>query len=113
MSYRNLGRTALVLAMGIFLVAGSAQAMGKKAPVEKEHELGQAGTMKKTYDPETGVKRMEKTIGGGEKTMTLEKEPHSGATVERSWTTGPEAGKSSGAGGPSSHPGGGKGKGKW
>jgi hypothetical protein len=113
MSRRNLWQAALVLAVGIFFIAGSAQAMGKKAPVEKEKELGQAGTMTKSYDPETGVKKMEKTIGHGEKEMVLEKEPHSGATVERSWTTGSEAGKSSGAGAPSSHPGGGKGKGKW
>lgn len=81
----------LALAVGLLLAVGPAQAMGKKAPVEKEKELGQGGTMTKSYDPETGVKKMEKEIGsGGEKTMTLEKESQSGATVERSWSTGGE-----------------------
>ena len=86
----------LAFCVGLFLVAGPAWGMGKKPKaVEKEKQLGKAGTMQKSYDPETGVKRMEKTIGGGEKTMTLEKEPHSGATVERSWKTGPEEEKAS------------------
>ena len=91
MKRNGISVSVLALCVGLFLVVGPAWAMGKKPKaVEKEKQLGKAGTMKKSYDPETGVKRMEKTIGGGEKTRTLEKEPQSGATVERSWKTGPE-----------------------
>ncbi len=104
-----------VLSIGILVVvvvalvfAGQAWAMGKKPKaVEKEKQLGKAGTMMKSYDPETGVKRMEKTIGHGEKTMTLEKGRKEGATVERSWGMSPEE-KSSPSGKEKSHP-----KGKW
>lgn len=90
MDLRRIGRILLVAAVAVAFAVGSAQAMGKKEPVEQQKELGQGGTMTKSYDPETGQKKMEKTIGGGEKEMTLEKGPHEGATVERSWTTGSE-----------------------
>jgi len=98
----------LVVVVVALVFAGQVWAMGKKPKaVEKEKQLGKAGTMKKSYDPETGVKWMEKTIGHGEKTMTLEKGRQEGATVERSWETSPEE-KSSPSGKGISHP-----KGKW
>jgi hypothetical protein len=91
MKDRVLSIGFLVVVVVALVFAGQAWAMGKKPKaVEKEKQLGKAGTMMKSYDPETGVKRMEKTIGHGEKTMTLEKGRKEGATVERSWKTGPE-----------------------
>ncbi len=100
--------SGLALCVGLFLVVGPAWGMGKKPKaVEKEKKLGKAGAMMKSYDPETGVKRMEKTIGHGERTMTLEKGRKEGATVERSWETSPEE-KSSPSVKEKSHP-----KGKW
>ncbi len=91
MERRTLWVAALAALVALALAAAPAAAMGKKAPVEKEKELGQAGTMTKSYDPETGVKSMEKTTGHGEKEMVMEKEPHSGVQMERSWKTGPPA----------------------
>ena len=108
MKRNRINVSVLALCVGLFLVVGPAWAMGKKPKaVENEKQLGKAGTMKKSYDPETGVKRMEKTIGHGEKTMTLEKGRKEGATVERSWETSPEE-KSSPSVKEKSHP-----KGKW
>ena len=98
----------LVVVVVALVFAGQVWAMGKKPKaVENEKQLGKAGTMEKSYDPETGVKRMEKTIGHGEKTMTLEKGRQEGATVERSWETSPEE-RSSPSGKGINHP-----KGKW
>ncbi len=108
MKDRVLSIGFLVVVVVALVFAGQAWAMGKKPKaVEKEKQLGKAGTMMKSYDPETGVKRMEKTIGHGEKTMTLEKGRKEGATVERSWGMSPEE-KSSPSGKEKSHP-----KGKW
>ncbi len=108
MKDRVLSIGFLVVVVVALVFAGQAWAMGKKPKaVEKEKQLGKAETMMKSYDPETGVKRMEKTIGHGEKTMTLEKGRKEGATVERSWETSPEE-KSSPSGKEKSHP-----KGKW
>ena len=114
MKRKRLTQAVLAAAIAVALSAGPAWSMGKKPKaVDKEKTLGKAGTMTKSYDPETGVKRMEKTIGHGEKTMTLEKGPHSGATVERSWGPNPEGKPSSPGQGQSAFPGKGKGKDKW
>ncbi len=108
MKNRVLSIGFLVVVVVALVFAGQVWAMGKKPKaVENEKQLGKAGTMMKSYDPETGVKRMEKTIGHGEKTMTLEKGRKEGATVERSWGMSPEE-KSSPSGKEKSHP-----KGKW
>ncbi len=78
MKRKRLTQAVLAAAIAVALSAGPAWSRGKKPKaVDKEKTLGKAGTMTKSYDPETGVKRMEKTIGHGEKTMTLEKGPHS------------------------------------
>jgi hypothetical protein len=95
MKFKKRWLAVLTAAVAVLFLTGPVSAMGKKEPVQKEKELGQGGTMTKSYDPETGVKRMEKTTGQGDKEMTLEKEPHSGAQIERSWSTGPEAGGAS------------------
>ena len=115
MKRQRLRRGMLVVGISVVFLAGSAWAMGKKPPKAEVtgKTLGEGGTMTKTYDPEMGVKHMEKTIGHGEKTMTLEKEPHSGATVERFWGSSPTGLGSSSGRGPSSHPGKGQGKGRW
>jgi hypothetical protein len=114
MKPRMLTQAILSAAIAVALSAGPVWSMGKKPKaVDKEKTLGKAGTMTKSYDPETGVKRMEKTIGHGEKTMVLEKERQSGATVERSWGSSPEEKSTSPGQAPSAFPGKGKGKGKW
>jgi hypothetical protein len=114
MKRKQLTQAVLAAAIAVALSAGPAWSMGKKPKaVDEEKTLGEAGTMTKSYDPETGVKRMEKTIGHGEKTMILEKGPRSGATVERSWGPSPEGRPSSPGQGQSAYPGMGKGKGKW
>ena len=114
MKRQRLRRGVLVVGISVVFLAGSAWAMGKKPPKAEvtEKTLGEGGTMTKTYDPETGM-LMDKTIGHGEKTMILEKEPHSGATVERSWGSSPTGLGSSSGHGPSSHPGKGQGKDRW
>lgn len=114
MKRQRLRRGALVVGISVVFLAGSAWAMGKKPPKAEvtEKTLGEGGTMTKTYDPATGM-LMDKTIGHGEKTMTLEKGPHSGATVERFWGSSPTGQGSSSGQGPSSKPGKGQGKGRW
>ena len=106
MKHQRLRRGLLVVGISVVFLAGSAWAMGKKPPkAEVEGKtLGEGGTMTKTYDSETGM-RMEKTIGHGEKTMILEKDPRSGATVDRDWGSSSTGLGSSSTHGPSSHPG--------
>lgn len=117
MKRKRLPQAVLATAIAVALSAGPAWSMGKKPKaVDKEKTLGKAGTMTKSYDPETGVKRMEKTIvhEGEKKTMIIEKEPHKGATIlERFFGSSPGGLGSSPGKGPSAFPGKGKGKGKW
>ncbi|MEE8210250.1 MAG: hypothetical protein V3R38_05810 [bacterium] len=115
MKRKRLTQAVLATAIAVALSAGPAWSMGKKPKaVDKEKTLGKAGTMTKSYDPETGVKRMEKTIGHGEKTMIIEKEPHKGATIlERFFGSSPKGSSTSPGQAPSAFPGKGKGKGKW
>ena len=116
MKHQRLRRGVLVVGISVLFLAGSAWAMGKKAPkAEVEGKtLGEGATMTKTYDPLTGTKTMDKLIGkDGTKEMIITKDPKEGATVFRSWGSSPSGLGSSSGGGPSSHPGKGQGKGRW